>query len=145
MVQIARILAIALVLGAAGTAAPLLAGDRNARPDYETLKKGPYYLQLEPIMVPRLENNVPRQLLTYVLVVEFADAESRERAKLIMPRLMDAFLRDLHILTSRPGTSEDGVDLAVAKRYLLASGERILGAQAVKDVLIERTISRRTG
>jgi hypothetical protein len=33
----------------------------------------------------------------------------------------------------------------VAKRYLLQSSKRIMGEDAVKDVLIERTLSRKTG
>jgi hypothetical protein len=62
-----------------------------------------------------------------------------------MPKLMDAYIRDLHILTSRPAAGDNGADPVVAKRYLLESSKRILGAEAVKDVLIERTLSRKTG
>jgi hypothetical protein len=58
---------------------------------------------------------------------------------------MDAYLHDLHVLTSRPAAGDNGPDPALAKKYLLQSSQRILGAESVKDVLIERTIMRRTG
>ena len=117
------------------------AGGRD-RPDYEKLEEGPFYMRLQRIMVPVIHENDVRKLVGFILVVEFADPESRERAKLVMPRLMDAFRHDLHVLVSRPGGSED-MDLALYKRYLLASGKRVLGQDAVKDVLIERTLARK--
>lgn len=148
MIQTLRLLGIVLLaLGAIGTAtaADEKSKRERGRPKYENLESGPFYMQLERITVPKIHGNTVEKLLTYILVVEFADAETRERAKLIMPKLMDAFVRDLHILSSRPGTAEDGVDLAVAKHYLLASGGRVMGADSVKDVLIERTITRKAG
>lgn len=134
--------ALALCLIAFATAAE--AGGRS-RPKYELLQNGPYYMQLEQIVVPKLTDNTVIKLFTYRLVVEFADPEARDRAKTIMPKLMDAYIRDLHILTSRPAAGEYGADPVVAKRYLLESSKRILGDEAVKDVLIERTFSRKTG
>jgi hypothetical protein len=141
----ARRLVLALVaLGLIVCAASAQAGGRS-RPSYERLKDGPYYMPLERIVVPRITDNAVQKLFTYMLVIEFADAESRDRAKVIMPRLMDAYVRDLHILTSRPASGENGADPVVAKRYLLQSAKRIFGEEAVKDVLIERTIMRTTG
>jgi hypothetical protein len=102
-------------------------------------------MRLERIVVSKIQDNKVELLMTYILVVEFADPGARDRARLIMPKLMDAYMRDLHILTSRSGAPEDGIDLAVAKRYLMASAARVLGADAVKDVLIERTIARKAG
>ncbi|HEX2113178.1 MAG TPA: hypothetical protein VHM01_02130 [Alphaproteobacteria bacterium] len=102
-------------------------------------------MQIERIIVPKIRDNAVEKLFTYSLVVEFTDSESRDRAKTIMPKLMDAYIRDLHVLTSRPGAGDIGADPAVAKRYLLQSSQRILGADAVKDVLIERTLVRKTG
>jgi hypothetical protein len=141
----ARRLVLALVaLGLIVCAASAQAGGRS-RPGYERLKDGPYYMQLERIVVPRITDNAVQKLFTYMLVIEFTDAESRDRATIIMPKLMDAYVRDLHILTSRPASGENGADPVVAKRYLLQSAKRIFGEEAVKDVLIERTIMRTTG
>jgi len=120
-------------------------GSGRGRPKYESLQNGPYYMQIERIVVPMIRDNAVEKLFAYSLIVEFADAEARDRAKTIMPRLMDAYIRDLHVLTSRPAAGDVGADPMVAKRYLLLSSQRILGAEAVKDVLIERTYVRRTG
>jgi hypothetical protein len=125
--------------------APAAEAGGRSRPKYELLQDGPYYMQLEQIVVPKITDNAVNKLFTYRLIVEFADPESRDRAKTIMPKLMDAYIRDLHILTSRPAAGENGADLGVAKRYLLQSSKRIMGDDAVKDVLIERTLSRKTG
>lgn len=138
--RFARVLAVALIVFTAPAAAK---GGKGQ--DYETLENGPYYMRLERIVVPRIHANVVEAIVTYVLVAEFKDPEARDRAKLVMPKLMDAYVRDLYVLTSRAGTSGDGVDLAVAKTYLMASAARVLGAEAVKDVLIERIVSRKAG
>ena len=140
--RIARIFAVALAV--LGAVAPATAKEPK-KYNLEKLPDGPYYMRLERIVVPKIHDNAVEMLMTYILVVEFADPEARDRAKLIMPKLMDAYIRDLHILTSRSGAPEDGVDMAVAKRYLMASAARVLGAEAVKDVLIERTIARKAG
>lgn len=140
--RIARIFAVALA--ALGAVAPAIAKEPK-KYNFEKLPDGPYYMRLERIVVPKIRDNAVEMLMTYILVVEFADPEARDRAKPIMPKLMDAYIRDLHILTSRSGAPEDGVDIALAKRYLMASAARILGADAVKDVLIERTVARKAG
>ena len=144
MISTARRYALALALSVIAFANTAEAGGRS-RPKYELLQNGPYYMQLEQITVPKLQDNAVSKLFSYRLIVEFADPESRDRAKTIMPKLMDAYIRDLHILTSRPAAGDNGADPVVAKRYLLESSKRILGAEAVKDVLIERTLSRKTG
>lgn len=90
-----------------------------------------------------IANGAVAKHLTIVLVLELADAQARDKAKELLPRLTDAFVNDLHRLASRPDAI-DGIDLALAKRHLLASGARVLGPDSVKNVLIERTISRRT-
>jgi hypothetical protein len=141
--NLSRIACILVVLLGA-LAAPASAKD-SKKYNLEKIEGGPYYMRLERIVVPKIRDNAVEMLMTYILVVEFADPESRDRAKLIMPKLMDAYLRDLHVLTSRPGVDKNGVDPAVAKRYLLATGARILGDGAIKDVLIERTIPRKAG
>jgi hypothetical protein len=132
-----------LALSLVSFALPAAAGDRD-RPKYEKLEEGPVYLRLERIMVPMIHGNDVEKLITFILVVEFSDAASREQAKTVMPRLMDAFRRDLHVLLSRPSSAEE-LDYNLFKRYLLASGKRVLGAESVKDVLIERTLARKTG
>lgn len=139
-------LAFALAaLGLVLCAASAQAGGNRSRPAYERLEGGPYYMQIERIVVPKFKGDGVSKIFAYSLVVEFADAEARDRAKTIMPRLMDAYVHDLHVLTSRPASGENGADPTVAKRYLLQSSKRILGDEAVKDVLIERTMARKAG
>jgi hypothetical protein len=144
MTSMTRRFGLALALCAIAFATAAEAGGRS-RPSYERLEGGPYYMQLERIVVPKLQGDGASMLFGYTLVLEFADAESRDRAKTIMPRLMDAYLRDLHVLTSRPAAGQNGADPTTAKRYLLESSKRILGPDAVKDVLIQRTSARKTG
>jgi hypothetical protein len=103
------------------------------------------YLRLDRIVVPVIRDGVVEQHITFVLVLELADERARMKAKELLPRLTDSFVRDLHILASRPRTASDGVDLGVAKRHLLGASVRLLGADAVKDVLIQRTMTRPVG
>jgi hypothetical protein len=146
MISPARRFGFALAaLCAIAIAAPAEAGGKRGRPKYENLANGPFYMQIERIVVPKIYANAVQKLFSYTLVVEFADAEARDRAMTIMPKLMDAYIHDLHVLTSRPAAGDKGADPAVAKRYLLQSSQRIMGAEAVKDVLIEQTYVRKTG
>lgn len=123
-------------------AAPALASGKAPAP-IASSEGGPVFLRLERIVVPVFANGAVAKHLTIILVLELADAQARDKAKELLPRLTDAFVNDLHRLASRPDAI-DGIDMALAKRQLLASGTRVLGPDSVKGVLIERTISRRT-
>lgn len=128
------------VLTAMAAPSPSLASGKSEKANPEP--GAPAYLRLEPIIVPVIHHGAVEQHLIFMLMLEFADEAAREQAKILLPRVVDGFVRDLSILASRPGT-EEGIDLTVAKRYLLATGVRVLGADAIKNVLIERTIARR--
>src|SRR5688572_23519845 len=84
--RIARILAVALAT--LGAVAPATAKEPK-KSNLERLPDGPYYMRLERIVVPKLQDHAVESLMTYILVVEFATPEARDRAKLIMPKLMD--------------------------------------------------------
>ncbi|HEX6980000.1 MAG TPA: hypothetical protein VF342_11940 [Alphaproteobacteria bacterium] len=103
---------------------------------------GPFYLRLPRITVPVIEEGGVTRHWTITLTVELADAPAFDRAEALAPRLTDAFVRVLHAMASRAGGA-DSPDVAVAKRHLMAAGARILGPEALRDVLVYRIGSRR--
>lgn len=130
-----RLLGIVLIgLAFTSPAAALSADDDTA--------SGPFYLRLPRITVPVIEEGGVTRHWTVVLTVELADALAFDRAKTLAPRLTDAFVRDLHAMASHAGGAGDP-NLAVAKRRLMAAGARVLGPEALRDVLVQQIGSRR--
>ncbi|MGQ0662614.1 MAG: hypothetical protein ACT4P2_03300 [Pseudomonadota bacterium] len=107
-------------------------------PAYQAL-----FIRMNPMVVPFLRPNgeVSRQM-SFVFVLELADESVRDAAYQGMPRITDAFMRDLHVLAASPRAAERGIDFVRLKRRLLASALGILGPDVVRDVLIEHAMER---
>jgi hypothetical protein len=116
--------------GASGPQAPA-AGD------------APIYISVDRITVAVFRDNEVAQHLIFILKLEVTDRAATSQVIDKMPRLTDAFMRDLHTMASAPQTARDGLDMALAKRRLLSTSIRVLGPDIVRDVLIDRSIVRR--
>jgi hypothetical protein len=104
---------------------------------------GPVFMPIDRLSVPLIRNGQVSETVTLLLRVEVPDAEAAKRVKDAMPRLADGLLRELFVLASLPRAEAEGLDLARAKPRLLATAQRLFGAETVRDLLIERTLSRR--
>jgi hypothetical protein len=130
---ISRKLAIVLWLLAA---LPALAAEEKAGP--AAPPPGPVFIKLPPINIPVIEGNKVVAQVDISLMVELAEGRTAESVEAQHTRLLDAFISDCYGLfqqRTQPGRTIDG---QAVKERLRGTARRILGRDAVKDVLIEQ-------
>ena len=133
----------AFLLAAAGSLALAPGLARALGNDSEDGPK-PTYLELDRIVVSVFRGNEVVTLVMLALKLELADGGAITPVLEKMPRLRDAFVRDWNSLGARADAADRGLDLAAGKRRMLAACDRILGPDAVKDVLIHGVSQRRS-
>ena len=101
------------------------------------IKEEPLHITLEPLIVPIIREGAVTGHLILEIQLEVpglaAEAKLRER----LPRLTDAFMTELHSLTSLRYVQDRGRDLPFFKQRLRKVADRILGPGVLGDVLID--------
>ncbi|MBI3452843.1 MAG: hypothetical protein HY057_08490 [Rhodospirillales bacterium] len=83
--------------------APVQAAERAAASP--PAADGSYFMPLERFVIPIFQDGQIARHLFIVVQLHVADLKAGERIREYMPRLTDAFLRDLHTLASRTHAS----------------------------------------
>lgn len=118
-------------------------GSAASGPQATAPSDAPIYISVDRITVAVFRDGEVAQHLIFILKLEVADRAATSQVIDKMPRLTDAFMRDLHTMASAPQAARDGLDMALAKRRLLSTSIRVLGPDIVRDVLIDRSIVRK--
>lgn len=106
-------------------------------------KDGPIYVNLQPMVLPVLDEKGPQQLITLLISLEVENEEKQDLIKERMPRLNDAYLQTLYgALDTRTVNKGSLVDITRIKQKLKAPTERVLGKDVAKDVLIQAVAQR---
>ncbi len=132
-------LIVAALAGAGAPGASLAAGsDKPAADPAEVIS----------ILIPGFAISVFRDGAAYAtlsieITVKVMGEAAMERVKELMPRLRDAYLRDLQNLSYGRRAIEEGIDSALARERFVASSERILGPNVARDVTIRSNRYRR--
>ena len=101
----------------------------------------PVFVTFEQIIVPVIRDGYIDKHVRLVVVLEAAGEENAAALHAKKLRLRDAFIRDLHAVTSRR-TQGDNLSLELVKRRFLAVTRRIVGPDVVRDVLIKGAFER---
>ncbi len=116
---------------------PEAAEQGGVEPVVET---APVYIAMQPFSAPVVYKNRLRYYVQLGVSLQLDSETSKEIVYNQMPRLRDAFLRDLHgNSVLRPG-SKRMIDFDAVKSRLLAHAQSIFGAEVVRDVLITRAM-----
>ena len=102
----------------------------------------PVFVPIAPLVVPVIHAGEVRVHLVYVVQLEVGDAAAGARIAEMMPRLRDAYLRALAGMADRVGAG-DPPDIERVKRSLGAASDRVLGPHVVREVLVQRSFTRR--
>lgn len=101
---------------------------------------GPIYVRMDPVTAPVYRKNRVRYYIFLTINLLMSDAEAKAEAYKLMPKLRDAFLRELHGDSILREDGPKGLDLYGLKKRLMNQARKILGAKAVSDVLITNAI-----
>ena len=125
---------LALLLGAAHV--PAWAAGAAATESKEGAAQTGIYVTLDPMIVPVIANGVVQRHLTLQLQLEMRDIESDRRLQKRFPKLVDAFLSELHALMSMRFVREKGVDVEFFRARLLMRADALLGEGAIKEIYV---------
>lgn len=136
------IIVVALVLllagGGGGAYFFLFAGKSEPEPEVTKAPSPPVFVQLDPLSVPLPRPGKP-PLYHFVTLTLQTTEEGKPRLVELMPRLRDAWLRDLN---ANPVGRNDGsgeLDLELLKSRILKLTEQVMGGPVATEVLIVRT------
>lgn len=140
------LLAGALALGAA----PAHAGgakkeEAHGKDDGGHGKKGQpetSFVQLDPFVVPVIRNGQLQRHVTLSLAIEAKDPASRAKVEAAMPRVRDAFARDLHAFLAVVPYDGSGALLQSMTQRLARVAERAVGGGLIKAVLLQGAVDR---
>lgn len=143
-------IAAALLLGGGGAgayffiakdAAAKAAEEEKAAAAAAALRaREPVFVQLEPLNVPVLRTDNRRYIYAIAMTMQVHDEKAKEQVQQQMPRIRDAFLRQVNgqPLEGKAGT--DAVDLDLLKRKLHGQAAKIVGEGIVEDLLFHRVV-----
>ena len=97
----------------------------------------PLFIDLEPLVISIFDGDKLAANIHITLKIEtHSDAHAAQiRSKL--PRISDAFLRDLHGFIPRHLRNAERLDVGVLKERLTMVGERVMGKGVITGVLIQ--------
>ena len=125
---------LALLLGAAHS--PAWAEGESAAESEEGSAETGIFVTLDPMIVPVIANGVVERHLTLQLQLEMRDIESDRRLQKRFPKLVDAFLSELHALMSMRFVREKGIDVEFFRTRLMKRADSLLGAGSITEIFV---------
>ena len=105
--------------------------------------KLPKFISMTPIVVSIFKGNRVAGIIQILIHLE-TKASNEEKLKRSVPRLKDAFLRDLNGYLPRMLRNKKKVDVNIVKQRLQIIGERTIGKGILDSVLIQSVLNRGT-
>ena len=138
-----RTVLFAALAGMAVAAAPAFAVDREKGVKPPPVADVPDFVDLEPIVLPVIERNRVTRQVGVMLTLELfygRPAQSIDEEKRL--RLIDAFVRELHLIYSARSSGDRVVDEGVIKQRLLRTADTVLGKGVVHAILVRRLVEQ---
>jgi len=96
------------------------------------------YVELDPLILPIVDNNGVSQIVSLVVAIEVADAASKAVVEAMAPRLKDAFIQDMYGALNEHAALKGGVlQVDILKKRLSSISKDVAGEDKVFDVLLQ--------
>ena len=101
--------------------------------------KGHYeYVELDPLILPIVDNSGVNQVVSLVIAIEVADQLKKDKVKAMSPKLKDAYIQDLYGMLNKHAALKGGiVQVAKIKERLNKVTNKVLGDDISNDVLLQ--------
>ena len=137
------VIAILLLLGAGAGGFWFVLGDRLSLPEGAAADdRPPAFVTLPVMTIPVIDGDRVTRTFVLQITLEVPDAVDKEVVEAAHPRLVDAFVTELHTLLARRLMERRGYDIGLMKLRLERAADRVLGPGHVRDILV-RLISER--
>lgn len=99
--------------------------------------EAPNFVTMDVLVIPIFQGDTVAATVQIQLKLEAADVESASEIVRLLPRLGDAFLRDLYGFIPRHLRKEERLDVALIKDRLQMVGDKVAGPGVIKSVLVQ--------
>jgi len=96
----------------------------------------PIFVEMEEMSIPLFADDKLAATVVITLNIVVQGVENEQLTIKFLPRLKDAFIRDLHAFIPRVVRQENRLSQAVLKERLKLVGKKVLGEEIVKDIKI---------
>lgn len=116
----------------------------SAEPPEATRTDDPVYLDMDNLAIPIIRNRRIEKHVILKVSLEMMDEDAQEDAKPYMPRLKDAFIKDLYDYYSYQSPGEK-INTDAIRNRLRVAGDRVVGGGKIRKVLIQAAFQRSAG
>ena len=99
-----------------------------------------HFVTMDVLVIPIFQGEKVAATVQIQLKLEAADVESASKIARLLPRLSDAFLRDLYGFIPRHLRKEERLDVALIKDRLQLVGDKVAGPGVIKSVLVQAVL-----
>ncbi len=99
-----------------------------------------HFVTMDVLVIPIFQGDKVTATVQIQLKLEAADVESASEIARLLPRLNDAFLRDLYGFIPRHLRKKERLDLALIKDRLQMVGDKVAGPGVIKSVLVQAVL-----
>lgn len=103
--------------------------------------KPPRFISMDPLVVPVIQNDAVAAIIQIQVQLEIKE-ENEDEVRRLLPRLADAFLRDLNGYLPRLIRSDGQLDANKVRSRLFVIGERAIGKGLIDNVLIQSVMDQ---
>jgi flagellar FliL protein len=96
------------------------------------------FVDVGELIVPVYNRDGQDNFMVVRMELEVGEAMSADQVRYLLPRLRDAYIGTLSTMAGRGELVEESRRAATIKRALKLASDRVLGPDAVKDVLLQR-------
>lgn len=110
-------------------------GDQAAAP----AASGPplRFVDVEPLNIPVFHEDRVATTIQITLKLEVVDSKNEALVKQMLPRLNDAFVRDMHAFIPRLLKQEERLNVVIIKKRLQIVAERLVGKELISNILVQ--------
>lgn len=120
-------------------------GQEQAAAEVEPEKtEDPNYLDMENLAIPIIRNRRIEKHVILKVSLEMVDEDTLDDAKPYMPRLKDAFIKDLYDYYSYQSPGQK-INTEAIKSRLKVAGDKVVGRGKIRKVLIQAAFQRSAG
>lgn len=116
-------------------AMPAAAANRDAVP--EMVAGAPSYVRFPPIFTPIIQGDKVTSQMGVTLMLQLKKGEDKEPIEAKQLQLNNAFVEDLYAFFQQHAGVNGGIDEMYLKDRLLKVADKVIGDDAVQEVLVE--------
>jgi flagellar FliL protein len=101
-------------------------------------KKNHEFVELDPLILPIIDEHGVNQIVSFVVMIEVENAEAAKEVEAMTPRLKDAYIQDMYGILNKQAALRGGVvQVGIIKDRLNKITQRVVGEGLVEEVLLQ--------